>query len=100
MTNCVNKQKRNIYIGATLLVMSALCIAMTIMFVYVSEKSDQRVESIRQDYREVANRRDQRVDELADKVSQMQLKLGALPEQTANKTADAVKHAVAESDRK
>lgn len=93
-------QKRGIYLGVLMLALSMVCVAMTIIFVYVSEKSNQRVEEIRQDYRAVANRRDKKVDVLSGQVSALQQKLNVLPDQTADKTADKVKQVVAEDDKK
>ncbi|AXF75419.1 hypothetical protein LU631_02625 [Erwinia tracheiphila] len=100
MKNTQALQRRTIYIGILMLILSMICVAMTIMFVYVSERSNQRVEEIRRDYQDAANRRDKTVDALSGKVSAMQQKLNVLPDQTADKTADAVKQAVAEDDKK
>lgn len=100
MTN-TNKtaQKRGIYLGVLMLALSMICVAMTIIFVYVSEKSNQRVEEIRQDYRAVANLRDKKVDALSGHVSALEQKLNALPDQTADKTADKVKQVVKEDEK-
>ncbi len=93
-------QKRNIYLGAFLLALSMVCVAMTIIFVYVSDKSDRRVEEIRQEYRAAANRRDKKVEVLSVRVASLQQKISALPDQTASKTAEKVQQVVSEDEDK
>lgn len=101
MTNSKqSSQKRNIYLGGLLLTLSMICVAMTIIFVYVSDKSDRRVEEIRQEYRAVANRRDKKVDALSVRVATLQQKINALPDQTASKTAEKVQQVVSEDENK
>lgn len=94
------KHKRNIIIGSLMLLMSVLCIVMTIMFIYVSNSANERIDGIREDYRKVADRRDAKVARLAQQVSELQAQMATLPEKTAQKTADQVKQAVKEDEAK
>lgn len=86
--------------GALLLTLSVICIVMTIIFTYVSNKANQQIEGIREDYRAVAERRDAKVATLGRQVSELQSKLESLPDRTANKTADKVKEVVKEDEDK
>lgn len=92
--------KRNIIYGSLLLVLSLLCIIMTIIFVYVSNDANHRIESIREDYRKVAERRDAKVASLANQVASLQQQMSSLPDRTANKTAAQVKQVVKEDEAK
>lgn len=92
--------KRNVIIGSLLLLMSVICIIMTIIFVYVSNQANERIDGIRADYQKVAERRDKKVSQLAKQVEQMQKQLSQIPDQTANKTADKVNQVVKEDEAK
>lgn len=92
--------KRNVIIGALLLLMSVICIIMTIIFVYVSNQANERIDGIRADYQKVAERRDKKVSQLAKQVEQMQKQLSQIPDQTASKTADKVNQVVKEDEAK
>lgn len=92
--------KRNVIIGSLLLLMSVICIIMTIIFVYVSNQANERIDGIRSDYQKVAERRDKKVSQLAKQVEQMQKQLSQIPDQTANKTADKVNQVVKEDEPK
>jgi len=94
------KHKRNIIIGSLMLLMSVLCIVMTIMFIYVSNSANERIDGIREDYRKVADRRDAKVARLAQQVSELQTQMATLPEKTAQKTADQVNQVVKEDEGK
>lgn len=94
------KHKRNIIWGVCLLVMCALCIFMTIIFVYVSNDANQRIDGIRRDYQKIAERRDAKVAKIAGQVDELQKKLDAIPDRTATKTADKVKQVVKEDEVK
>lgn len=94
------KHKRNIIIGSLMLLMSVLCIVMTIMFIYVSNSANERIDGIREDYRKVADRRDAKVARLAQQVSELQAQMATLPEKTAQKTADQVNQVVKEDEGK
>ncbi|WP_309140147.1 hypothetical protein [Candidatus Pantoea bituminis] len=86
--------KRKVILGGLFLGLSMICIIMTIMFLYVSHAANQRVNQIRADYREVADRRDAQVEQLSTQVNNLQRKLDLLPDRTASKTADRVKEVV------
>lgn len=94
------KHKRNIIIGSLMLLMSVLCIVMTIMFIYVSNSANERIDGIREDYRKVADRRDAKVARLAQQVSELQAQMATLPEKTAQKTVDQVNQVVKEDEGK
>ena len=94
------KQKRNIVIGSVLLASSLICIILTVIFIYVSSQANKQIESIREDYRKVADRRDSKVMKLAGQVEDLQKKLDAIPDRTATKTADKVKQVVKEDEAK
>lgn len=99
-SNEKHKHKRNIILGSLMLLLSVLCIVMTIIFVYVNNDANKRVESIREDYRKVAERRDAKVAKIAGQVDELQKKLDAVPDRTATKTADKVKQVVTEDEKK
>lgn len=90
--------KRKIILGGVMLGCSMICVLMTILFLYVSNTANRRVAEIRQEYRDIAAKRDVRVDLLTDQVSSLQHKLDALPDRTASKTVDKVKEVVIESE--
>jgi len=90
--------RRKVILGGILLSCSMICVLMTILFLYVSNTANKRVEEIRQDYRNIATRRDARVDLLTDQVSALQHKLDALPARTADQTVNKVKEVVIESE--
>lgn len=92
--------KRSIIYGSLLLALSVICIVMTIIFIYVSNEANQRVEDIRSDYRAIAERRDSKVATLGQQVTELQKKVDSLPDRTANKTADKVKQVVKEDEAK
>lgn len=93
-------QKKTIILGGLLLASALFCILMTIIFVYVSNDANQRVEGIRKDYSDAASRRDEKVAQLGNQVAEIQKKLDSLPDRTANKTADKVKQVVKEDEGK
>lgn len=88
--------RRKVIFGCILLSCSMICILMTIIFLYVSNTANKRVEEIRADYRAIAARRDERVDVLTDKVTALQHKLDVIPDSTADKTLNKVKEVVIE----
>lgn len=92
--------KRNVIIGSLLALMSVICIIMTIIYIYVSNQANERIDGIRADYQKVAERRDKKVSQLAKQVEQMQKQLSQIPDQTANKTADKVNQVVKEDEAK
>lgn len=92
----VKNHRRQLLLGALLLMLSLLCVAMTIMFVFVNNSANRRVEDIRQQYRAISDRREARVAELTSQLTTLQKKLDGLPDRTANKTADKVKQVVGE----
>lgn len=99
-TNDKQKHKRNIILGTMMLVLSAICIFMTIIFVYVSNDANQRIDDIRKDYQKVAERRDAKVARIAGQVEDLQKKVDGIPDRTATKTADKVKQVVKEDETK
>lgn len=94
------KHKRNIIIGSLMLLMSVLCIVMTIMFIYVNNNANARIDGIREDYRKVADRRDAKVTRLTKQVAELQAQMATLPDKTASKTADKVNQVVKEDESK
>lgn len=100
MTTETKNHKRSLIIGGALTLMTLICIAMTCLFIYVSNDANRQIESIREDYRKVADRRDAKVMKLAGQVQDLQKKLDAIPDRTATKTADKVKQVVKEDEAK
>ncbi|PNK64559.1 hypothetical protein A6J33_018105 [Pantoea sp. FDAARGOS_194] len=100
MTTETKNHKRSLIIGGVLTLMTLICIAMTCLFVYVTNDANRQIESIREDYRKVADRRDAKVSKLAGQVEDLQKKLDAIPDRTATKTADKVKQVVKEDEDK
>jgi len=93
-------QRKMVTLGYWLLGACLFSILMTIIFVYVSNDANQRVEGIRKDYSDAASRRDEKVEQLTNQVTELQKKLDSLPDRTANKTADKVKQVVKEDEGK
>ncbi len=87
----LKSHRRHMLLGALLLALSLLCVAMTVMFVFVSNNANRKVEQIREQYREVANRREMRVTELTNQVEALQRKLHVPPERSANSPAEKAK---------
>ncbi|WP_439212509.1 hypothetical protein [Duffyella gerundensis] len=101
MTNNANQNhKRSLIVGGVLTLMTLICVAMTCMFVYVTNDANNRIEDIRNDYRKVAERRDAKVASLANQVASLQQQMSSLPDRTANKTAAQVKQVVKEDEAK
>ena len=90
--------QRKVILGCILLSCSMICILMTIIFLYVSNTANKRVEEIRADYRVIAARRDDRVDLLTSQVAALQHKLDVIPERVADKTITKVKEVVIEKE--
>lgn len=80
----IESHKGRIMIGALLLFVCAMFSVMTIAFIYSNKK-------VRDEYREIADKRDQKVDNLSKQVGEMKVKLDSLPDRTAEKTANKVK---------
>lgn len=99
-SNEKQKHKRNIILGSLMLLLSVLCIVMTIIFVYVNNDANERIDGIRKDYQKIAERRDAKVAKIAGQVEDLQKKLDAIPDRTATKTADKVKQVVTEDEKK
>lgn len=97
-----NKQnhKRSLIAGGVLTFMTLICVAMTCLFVYVTNEANHRIEEVRDDYRKVAERRDAKVASLANQVAELQKQVSSLPDRTANKTAAQVKQVVKEDEAK
>lgn len=76
--------KRRITVGAMLLFFCAICSLMTVLFIYSNNQ-------VRNEYRSIADKRDEKVERLGEQVGELQKKLDHLPEQTAEKTVDKVK---------
>lgn len=90
--------KRKVLLGALMLGMSLLCILMTILFLYVNSAANRRIEGIRHEALQAANRREAKVDQLAQQVAALQHKLDVLPDRTAAQTADKVKQVVIQDE--
>ncbi|CAK6491883.1 hypothetical protein PANNVG_01403 [Pantoea sp. Nvir] len=82
--------KRKLMLGVMMLVMSMVCVVMTILFLHVSNTANRQVEDIRREARESAARREAKVDELSKQVSVLQKKLDTLPDQTVDKVKRVV----------
>lgn len=89
----VESHKGRLVLGGMLLFVCALCSLMTILFIYSNN-------NIRTEYREIADKRDEKVEKLTEQVGSLQKKLDAIPERTAEKTADKVKTVVKEDENK
>ncbi|MEZ3498979.1 hypothetical protein [Pantoea sp. KPR_PJ] len=92
------RHKRKVMLGVLMLGMSLLCILMTILFLYVNSAANRRVEEIRHASLDAAARREAKVDKLAQQVTALQHKLDALPDRTAEQTADKVKRVVIQDE--
>ena len=99
-TNTKASHKRNIILGSLMLLLCVMCIIMTIIFVFVSNRANERIDGIRADYQKIAERRDKKVSQLSGQVEQIQKQLSQIPDQTANKTADKVNQVVKEDEAK
>lgn len=82
--------KRKLMLGVMMLVMSMVCVVMTILFLHVSNTANRQVEDIRREARESAARREAKVDELSKQVCVLQKKLDTLPDQTVDKVKRVV----------
>ncbi|EOI3465062.1 hypothetical protein ACMSW1_002539 [Cronobacter dublinensis] len=101
MTNSINaSHKKSLIIGAALTTMAFICIAMTCMFIYVSNEANKQIDGIRSDYRTIADRRDAKVARLSEQVADLKMRMDSLPDRTASKTADKVKQVVQEDEGK
>ena len=80
----LKSHRRHLLLGGLLLVLSVMCVAMTVMFVFVSNNANRKVEAIREQYREVANRRELRVTELTNQLAALQSTLESAPKGAAN----------------
>ena len=80
----IESHKGRIMIGALLLFVCAMFSIMTIAFIYSNDK-------VRDEYRQIADKRDKKVEQLAEQVGSIQKKIDSIPERTAEKTADKVK---------
>ncbi|MCE0489592.1 hypothetical protein LU196_05925 [Pantoea sp. Mb-10] len=67
--------RRQLIVGGTLLMLSLICVAMTILFLYVNNNANRRVEDIRAQYRAISDRREARVAELTSQLTTLQHKL-------------------------
>lgn len=74
----IRNHRRQLLLGGMMLLLSLICIAMTAMFIYVSNEANQRVENIREEYRQISDRREARVAELTEQLSELQLKLDSI----------------------
>ncbi|MFW0698530.1 hypothetical protein [Pantoea sp. R13S299] len=90
--------RRKVILGCILLSCSMICILMTIIFLYVSNTANRRIEEIRADYRIIAARRDDRVELLTEQVGALQHKLDTIPDRIADKTVTKVKEVVIVSE--
>lgn len=88
----IESHKGRLMIGAMFLLFCAMCSVMTIAFTYSNNK-------IRAEYREIADKRDQKVESLGRQVGELKVKVDSLPERTAEKTADKVKPLVEEEKK-
>ncbi len=84
----VKSHRRQLLLGGMLLMLSLLCVAMTVMFVFVSNNANRKVEEIRQQYRTIADRREMRVAELTNQLAALQMKLDVAAEAASPKPAD------------
>ena len=74
----IRNHRRQLLLGGMMLLLSLICIAMTAMFIYVSNEANQRVENIREEYRQVSDRREARVAELTERLADLQLKIDGI----------------------
>ncbi|ORM73690.1 hypothetical protein HA48_08260 [Pantoea wallisii] len=83
----VKSHRRHLLLGGLLMLLSLLCVAMTIMFVYVNNSANRRVEDIRHQYRVISDRREAKVAELTNQVIVLQKKLESPQGQASSKAA-------------
>ncbi|MEB5973348.1 hypothetical protein ACWXWB_14165 [Pantoea dispersa] len=83
----VRSHRRHLMLGGLLMLLSLLCVAMTILFLYVNNSANQRVEDIRQQYRAISDRREEKVAELTNQLIALQQKLDARTPPRATQTA-------------
>lgn len=74
----IRNHRRQLLLGGMMLLLSLICIAMTAMFIYVSNEANQRVENIREEYRQISDRREARVAELTEQLADLQLKIDGI----------------------
>lgn len=84
----VKSHRRQLLLGGLLLGLSLLCVAMTIMFVFVNNNANRRVEDIRAQYRAISDRREARVAELTSQLEALQVKLEHSPDKAAGRMTD------------
>ena len=80
----VRSHRRHLMLGGLLMLLSLLCVAMTILFLYVNNDANRRVEEIRQQYRAISDRREAKVAELTSQLVELQKKLDAQPPRSAS----------------
>ncbi|WP_343551387.1 hypothetical protein [Pantoea sp.] len=83
----VKNHRRQLFLGGFLLMLSLMCVAMTVLFLFVSNNANRRVEDIRQQYRTISERREARVAELTQQLVTLQNKLDGLPKRAASNPA-------------
>ncbi|WP_345829305.1 hypothetical protein AAGR08_07220 [Pantoea sp. BRR-3P] len=93
----VKNHRRQLFLGGFLLMLSLMCVAMTVLFLFVSNSANQRVEEIRQQYRTISERREARVAELTNQLVTLQNKLDDLSNHPVSTRADEGKPAEGDS---
>ncbi|MCW6030918.1 hypothetical protein [Pantoea sp. JK] len=89
----VKNHRRQLFFGGFLLMLSLMCVAMTVLFLFVSNSANQRVEEIRQQYRTISERREGRVAELTSQLVALQNKLDGIAKHPISNPADKGKPA-------
>jgi hypothetical protein len=92
----VKNHRRQLFFGGFLLMLSLMCVAMTVLFLFVSNSANQRVEEIRQQYRTISERREARVAELTSQLVALQNKLDGTMKHPVSNPADKGKPAEGE----
>ncbi|EJL84665.1 hypothetical protein [Pantoea sp. GM01] len=92
----VKNHRRQLFFGGFLLMLSLMCVAMTVLFLFVSNSANQRVEEIRQQYRTISERREARVAELTSQLVVLQNTLDGINKHPASAPAEKVKPAEGE----
>jgi TolA-binding protein len=87
----VKNHRRQLFFGSFLLMLSLMCVAMTVLFLIVSNNANRRVEDIRQQYRAISERREARVSELTNQLVVLQNKLDGLSGHPASNQAEKAK---------
>lgn len=87
------KHRGRLLLGGFFLLVCAIFSLMTVAFIYSNN-------NIRAEYRDIADKRDEKVEKLTEQVGTLQKKLDAIPDRTAEKTADKVKTVVKEDEKK